>query len=114
MIYDEQMDKECIELCNAINSIKGCNTFESCCGHGKYPYRIWFTAVEVQHLVIPVMACNKNYGCVLGWEVKVSHCESPNRAIFLLEGPINAYEDADKIAKTIYEFFGQVGKEAHD
>ena len=42
MKYDDNMDKECIALCNAINKIPGLRTIESCCGHGEREYRIWF------------------------------------------------------------------------
>lgn len=40
--YDEHMDKEVVPLCNAINSLSGLFTIESCCGHGKHPFMIWF------------------------------------------------------------------------
>ena len=35
MGYDEYMDKECIEVCDLLNSYPGVKTFESCCGHLK-------------------------------------------------------------------------------
>ena len=35
----EDMDEECIALCVAMNKLPGISTIESCCGHGKYPYR---------------------------------------------------------------------------
>lgn len=40
--YDEYMDVECIPLCNALNSLPGIETLESCCGHTKKPFAIWF------------------------------------------------------------------------
>jgi hypothetical protein len=40
--YDREMDKEAIPLCNALNSLPGIKTIESCCGHGNEPFRIWF------------------------------------------------------------------------
>jgi hypothetical protein len=40
--YDETMDPECVELCDTMNCLPGIVTFESCCGHGKGPFRIWF------------------------------------------------------------------------
>ena len=42
MKYDDNMDKECIALCNAINKIPGLRTIESCCGHDEREYRIWW------------------------------------------------------------------------
>ncbi len=106
-LYDGQMDKECIELCNALNSIDGIETFESCCGHVKQPYRIWFKAETIQSLCIPTMACNKNYGGNAGWIIIVDHVESPNiRTVFLLEGTIGkeAYQASKEIAEQMVSF----------
>jgi hypothetical protein len=41
-IYDEYMDPEVVDLCNAINALPGVYTTESCCGHRKGPFHIWF------------------------------------------------------------------------
>lgn len=45
--YDGNMDKECVELCNALNNIPYVTTFESCCGHGKDVFRIWFKCCQL-------------------------------------------------------------------
>ena len=51
------MDKECINLCDAINSIEGLMTIESCCGHGKDNFQIYFVlsdlsgAYRMRHLL---------------------------------------------------------------
>lgn len=42
MNYGKDMDEKCIPLCNAINSLPGLKTIESCEGHDKKPFRIWF------------------------------------------------------------------------
>ena len=44
------MDKECIELCKAINSIPGLQTTESCCGHKENPFRIFFKVTDLKYL----------------------------------------------------------------
>jgi len=44
--YDEVVDKECVELCNAMNSLPSIETISSCCGHGKSPFRIFFKVRE--------------------------------------------------------------------
>ena len=36
------MDAECVDLCDTLNSMKGIETTESCCGHDARPYRIFF------------------------------------------------------------------------
>ena len=40
--YDGLMDEECIDLCDAMNSLPGIVTINSCCGHGLNPYSIFF------------------------------------------------------------------------
>ena len=45
-IYDEYMDKECLELCDAMNALPGIRTIESCCGHSGSPFSIFFRVVE--------------------------------------------------------------------
>lgn len=47
--YDE-IDKEIVELCRALNSIDGIETIESCCGHGKEKCRIYFTINNINLL----------------------------------------------------------------
>lgn len=39
--YDGRMDKDVIELCDAINALPSLHTTESCSGHGKRPFQIW-------------------------------------------------------------------------
>lgn len=42
MINYEEFDKECIELCKTLNTMDGLNTTESCCGHLKNKFMIFF------------------------------------------------------------------------
>lgn len=46
--YDFYMDKEAVDLCNAINSLPGLKTSQSCCGHNKEPFRIYFDILPYQ------------------------------------------------------------------
>jgi hypothetical protein len=41
------LDKECLDLCVALNRLDGIRTTSSCCGHGKDPYMIWFRAKDI-------------------------------------------------------------------
>jgi len=50
MKYQGIMDIECIQLCDAINKLKGLKTTECCCGHDVNPFRIWFKATGLKHL----------------------------------------------------------------
>ncbi len=42
--YDGYMDAEVIAFCDALNAIPGITTTESCCGHGRGPFKVWFRA----------------------------------------------------------------------
>jgi hypothetical protein len=47
---NEWMDAECVDLCDTINSMKGLETVESCCGHNYQPYRIFFKCYDLSAL----------------------------------------------------------------
>jgi len=49
--YDNQMDSEVIELCDAMNCMPGIRTTGSCCGHGKERLMIFF---EVRDPVVGI------------------------------------------------------------
>ena len=93
----EGWDPECAALCQAINLIEGIETCESCCGHGKSPYRIWFYARCLCRL--PYVACWFQYG----WRVTVQTDDDLSPAWFMIEGPAGAYDEADEIAGLIRE-----------
>lgn len=59
--YDEYMDKECIQLCNKLNAIDCVETTESCCGHYKHPYMIFFNCFSFRILGRLYRCVNKNY-----------------------------------------------------
>jgi tRNA(Phe) wybutosine-synthesizing methylase Tyw3 len=101
MIYPDDMDKECINLCNALNSIKGIQTVESCCGHGKHGYWIFFhtkSFVALSKVAYYAMTCHSGAS---GWQVVANTDGRMKRYLFLLEGPSGDYEGAEKIAKAI-------------
>jgi len=59
--YDNNMDKETIELCNVINSVKGLETEESCCGHGKESFIIFFMSYSDKGLFFLSRCVNHRY-----------------------------------------------------
>lgn len=42
----DRMDRECVEICEAINRNRGVKTVESCCGHGNEPFCIWIKITD--------------------------------------------------------------------
>lgn len=59
--YDRQMDPECIPLCDALNAIKGIDTFDSCCGHGTRQFMIFFTVTDWVGLFFLARCVDKRY-----------------------------------------------------
>ena len=104
MKYEGKMDLECIGLCNAINEIQGLRTFESCCGHGAEPYRIWFWAKDIESLAPLLYYIDIWHTSFDGWSVKTNTDCSMKRPTFYIEGPVGAYEEAEQIAKSILAF----------
>jgi len=57
----EFMDAECVDLCDALNSMKGVTTNESCCGHNHQPYRIWFKCDSLEPLTFIQSCIDRRY-----------------------------------------------------
>ena len=93
------MDKEVVPLVDALNAMKGIVTVESCCGHGKDPFYIWFYAESVD-TVRPLFELVSTRR---GWRIIFQDY------IFCLKGPKGerAYREAEQLAAAIVR-----GKEA--
>ena len=105
------VDRECVNLCNAINEVPYLQTLSSCCGHGKASYNIWFMASRLSNLFILGRAINRRY-CGFPdrrpttWLCPLSISDTPERAVgfHLTSGETKgekAYEEADIIAANI-------------
>lgn len=102
MIYDGMMDKECIAICDAINAYPGFETFESCSGHGKHPFWIWFTIDSLTNVLLPIFVrgFNRSYnGWFPEWTIQLGVNETFDAPYFLIEGPVGDYEGAEKITE---------------
>lgn len=69
--YGGKMDPEVVDLCNAMNALPGIRTFESCCGHGKYPFQIWFEVRDPAGLFFLVRCVDRRYW-EHGWRWQIS------------------------------------------
>ncbi len=102
------MDKECEKLCGAMNECPGITTFESCWGHFKEPYRIFFQAESLEDLAIIcycVAACHCGYP---GWSVIVRTDCAMSPVTFIVQGPPVGEEvfravESEEIARVIRE-----------
>ena len=106
MKYSGNIDKECVELCDAINSIPGIYTVESCCGHGKHEFRIWFKVEDHENLPILLYYIDP---CHVGfrWHCEViTDCAMSPITYKLYSESLGkkSYQEADEIAKKINDF----------
>lgn len=98
------MDTECINLVKALNDIPGVYTHNSCCGHGKEPFRIWFEVVNYNCLFLILRAISHNY-----WNVAFE-CKATNSDVSgvkfqveSLEKGVPAYKEADRFSEVIHK-----------
>lgn len=97
------IDQECVELCMAMNSLPGIETTESCCGHGKTPFHVFFRPEALEalpELLYWIKACHSG---VYGWDVEVYTDCSGETPFFVLRGPVGDFEGANTIARAIAE-----------
>jgi hypothetical protein len=103
------IDIECLKLCEAMNKFPGIKTVESCCGHSKRTFKIWFVADNLESLPVVVYFFD---GCHCGsykWEVIASTDCGMSPIKFMVEGPKGktAYQEADKIAALMEKYLSQ-------
>jgi len=112
------VDPECVALCEAINLYEpDIFTVESCCGHGKTPYHIYFKVEDLEtlpHILYWFDGCHSGF---YGWKVEVYKDCAKQYPTFMLEGPIHgdnrepinkpidAYRQAEYIALCIRQDF---------
>jgi|SRR5580692_4223350 hypothetical protein len=92
------LDAEVLSLCRAMNLFPGITTVESCCGHGRDPYRIWFTADELDDLPALLYWLDECHTLQPGWSVIVTTDCALSPAIFRVEGPRGDFAAAEVIA----------------
>jgi hypothetical protein len=97
------MDIECNALCDAINLIQGIYTISSCCGHGKDKYRIWLEAESLAVLPNLLYWFDSCHCGFYQWRVIARTDCGKGPAIFMIEGPVGAYEEANIIAALIID-----------
>lgn len=99
------LDLECYDLCLALNSYPGIRTSCSCCGHGKDPYRIWFSVDSLVNLPAVLYWFARCHSGHAGWRVLAETDCAMSPAHFLVEGPVgdDGYQQAKEIARLLVE-----------
>jgi tRNA(Phe) wybutosine-synthesizing methylase Tyw3 len=96
MKLPNDIDKECIILCESLNKIKGIRTTESCCGHGRDPFKIWFWWNDSSKSLMKII-----YNMDYDWLLKRVTGKYPTEnRYFLLQGPSGdfGYTQANELA----------------
>ena len=100
------IDIECLALCEALNLYPGIKTCQSCCGHGKKPFKIWFTVKNLVDLPEVCYYFDRCHCDCEDWNIKVHTDCGMSPVVFLIEGPIGkrGYKEAEKIAKLLTDW----------
>ncbi len=103
MVDVDGMDPECVSICAAMNKMPGIRTTESCCGHGKHPFRVFFAAETLEALPLPAYWVARCHSGFAGWQIIVFTGCGMGPIRFLLEGPTGeeAYRQANEIAESM-------------
>jgi len=104
MKYQGKLDKECKDLCDAMNMIPGIRTISSCCGHDKTPYNIWFKADNLKVLPKLLYYFDSCHCGFCGWRIFVSTDCGMSPATFCVEALTDlflVYEQSKYIAKLL-------------
>ena len=77
------IDEQCVDLCNTLNKLPFVETYESCAGHGKYPYWVFFRCLDVGVLSRLGRCVARNYSDG-NWEIVVDSCDGDPYGVFWL------------------------------
>ena len=100
----DDMDQECVDLCNTLNTLPGVSTFESCCGHLKYKYSIWFFCDSIDSLSRLGKVTERNYSDG-NWEVVVDSTDTHPYGVFWLRSkePFTSSDDMNESMTKLIE-----------
>lgn len=84
VVLPSDMDEQCIDFCNTLNRLPGVTTFESCCGHNKYTFRVWFRCTNISTISRLGRCIEKNYSDG-NWRIFVDSCDINPIGVFCVE-----------------------------
>lgn len=79
----KELDKECVTLCKTLNEMDGLNTTESCCGHLKDRFMVFFKCDNFSTLAKISRSVNRNYSDG-NWELLVTDSDADPCCFFWL------------------------------
>ena len=93
--HPSDMDEQCIELYYLLNSLPDTETFDSCCGHERDPFMMFFRCYNIGVLTRLGRAVNKNYSDG-NWEILVDSVDvEPYGCFWLRTNKVLSKEELD-------------------
>ncbi len=91
------MDAPCVELCDLLNRLPGLETTESCCGHCKESYRVFFRCDNLDTLTRLGRVVDRRYSDG-NWEIVLDTGDARPKNRFWLRSlkPFVCFEEMDK------------------
>ncbi len=87
VVLPEDIDEECVELCNLLNRLPGVETRESCCGHCKQHYMIFFKCSDLRTLTRLGRALDRRYSDGI-FEIVLDTCDFHPKNCFWLRSRV--------------------------
>lgn len=106
--YDGYMDKECIHICDALNSIPNVQTTESCCGHCKDRFMIFLTCDNPHSLAIIARVFDRRYiGTSQPWYIELQTKDSGAYYYFIHSE--TKYDSEEVMMKDVNQIIENIG-----
>ena len=98
----DDMDKECIGICKLLNSLPTIQTFESCSGHLKDRFSVWFFCDSIEVLSRLGRAVERNYSDGK-WEVVLDSTDTHPYGVYWLrsKSPFQNYEEMNESLQSL-------------
>ena len=100
------MDAPCIELCDLLNRLPGFKTFESCCGHCKYPYQVLFRCDSLGTLTRLGRAVYRRYSDG-NWEIVLDSGDTHPKNRFWMRS-LKPFKNAEEMLNSVEELMDNI------
>ena len=106
--YDGYMDKECIPICDALNSIPNVQTTESCCGHCRDRFKIFLACDNPHSLAIIARVFDRRYiGTSQPWYIELQTKDSGAYDYFIHSE--TKYDSEEVMMKDVNQIIENIG-----
>ncbi len=106
------IDAECIDICNTLNSLPETETFESCCGHLRYRFSVWFFCYSIDVLSRLGRAVERNYSDGK-WEIVVDSTDTYPNGVFWLRSK-EPFKTEEEMRASVNNLIGNINHWVQD